>query len=156
LISEKESDAIIAAKQTNRRLENGDFRNERAGWNAEEAGDAFGVFRQGDTMMVTSFGVKREASQGRIYQCFMVPDAPAELRFFVHGGQDPQALYVALWARERLIYRVTGKNDNEPFEVRWDLSGLKGETVTLEIRDAKSGPWGFIGAHGFEVLELKK
>jgi hypothetical protein len=106
--------------------------------------------------MITSYGSKQEASQGRGYQCFTVPDAPVELKFFVHGGQDPQALYVALWARDRLIHRVTGKNDNEPFEVRWDLSGLKGQAVTLEIRDAKAGAWGFIGAHGFEILESRQ
>jgi hypothetical protein len=156
VITQKESDSINAAKQSDRRPQNGDVRDGLAGWSAEDAGDAFVVFPQGDQTMITSYGSKQEASQGRIYQCFTVPDAPAELTFFVHGGQDPQALYVALWAGERLIYRVTGKNDNEPFEVRWGLSGLKGQTLTLEIRDAKDGPWGFIGVHGFEVLENQK
>jgi hypothetical protein len=155
-ISPKEFGAITAAKQAGRRLENGDFHDGLTGWNAEDAGGAFRVFRGGDKMMITSYGSKQDASQGRIYQCFAVPDVPAELKFFVHGGQDPQALYVALWARERLIHRVTGKNSNEPFEARWGLSGLKGQVVTLEIRDEKAGAWGFIGAHGFEVLETKK
>jgi hypothetical protein len=154
-ITQKESESIHAAKQSGRRLQNGDFRDGLTGWSTEDAGGAFSVFRLGDQMMITSYGPKQEASQGRVYQCFTIPDA-AELKFFVHGGQDPEALYVALWAGERLIYRVTGRNDNEPSEVRWDLSELKSQTVTLEIRDAKAGAWGFIGAHGFEVLEHKQ
>jgi len=144
--------AINAARQAGRRLENGDFHDGLTGWNLEEAGDAFRVVCQDDQAMVTSYGPEKEVCQGRIYQCFTVPDAPTTLRFFVHGGRDAQALVVALWARGERIDRVTGKNDNEPFEVRWDLSNWKGQTVTLEIRDEKQGPWGFIGAHGFELL----
>jgi len=67
------------------------------------------------------------------------------------GGEISDTLE-ALWAGEQRIDRVTGKNDNHPFEVRWDLPKWKGQTVTLEIRDEKQGPWGFIGAHGFELL----
>jgi len=144
--------AIESARQAGRRLENGDFHDGLTDWNLEDGNDAFRVFRRDDQPMVTSYGPVKEACQGRIYQCFTVPDAPTTLRFFVHGGHDPRALVVALWAGEQRIDRVTGKNDNHPFEVRWDLPKWKGQTVTLEIRDEKQGPWGFIGAHGFELL----
>jgi hypothetical protein len=148
--------AIEFARQAGRRLENGDFHDGLTGWNVEDGNDAFRIFRRNDQPMVTSYGPDKEACRGRIYQCFTVPDAPTTLRFFVHGGRDAQARVVALWARGERIDRVTGKNDNAPFEVRWDLSNWKGQTVTLEIRDEKQGPWGFIGAHGFELLPLEE
>ena len=92
-------------------------------------------------------------TRGRVSQCFLVPAEARELRFFLHGGSDRQRLYVALWQGAEPWRRMTGRNDNTPFEVRWDVKPLRGKVVTLEVVDESTGPWGFIGAHGFRLVK---
>jgi hypothetical protein len=117
----------------------------------EGSKSAFGVFALGDNMAVTSFGLRKDAETGRLSQTFTVPKTARTLRFFVHGGCDPASLYVALGRGNTLLGRVTGKNDNTPFEVRWDITSARGATVTLEVVDQNQGPWGFITVHGFRI-----
>ncbi len=77
-------------------LQNGDFRNRLEGWTVEGSQTAFFVFALGDNMAVTSWGVRKDAETGRLSQTFTVPRNARTLRFFVHGGNDPASLYVAL------------------------------------------------------------
>ena len=132
-------------------LQNGDFRNRLEGWTVEGSQTTFFVFAHGDKMAVTSWGVRKDAETGRLSQTFTVPRNARTLRFFVHGGYDPASLYVALRRGDELIGRVTAKNDNTPFEVRWDITSARGAAVTLEVVDQNQNPWGFIAVHGFRI-----
>ncbi len=139
--------AMVEAQGGN--LENGDFRQGLDSW--EKEGDAahFNVFQQGDQMAVSTYGPGKDRDQGRLFQCFRVPENARELDFFLHGGSDAQKVYVALWKGEKLLRKMTARDSNIPFEIKWDVSGLQGQAVTLEICDFSSRQWGFIGAHGF-------
>ena len=98
---------------------------------------------------LTTYGANKEADRGRLYQCFEVPVNATELQFSLSGGADAANLYVALWEGERLFRKMTARNDNAPFRVRWNVEALRGKFVTLEIVDNKTGPWGFLTAEGF-------
>ncbi|HQU44822.1 MAG TPA: hypothetical protein PK867_18550, partial [Pirellulales bacterium] len=58
----------------------------------------------------------------------------------------------ALWHGPQLYRRLTARNDNTPFRVGWDVVPLRGKTVTLEIVDNSTAPWGFVGVQGFALL----
>jgi hypothetical protein len=47
---------------------------------------------------------------------------------------------------------MTGRNDNTPFRVSWDVKPLRGQVVTLEVVDASTDTWGFIGVQGFALV----
>jgi hypothetical protein len=155
-VKDPEQQEAAEATRTGRRLTNGDFTQGLAGWKAEGGAKAFRTFpRAAGGMALTTYGAGKEDDTGRLYQCFVVPQTAAALRFFLHGGCDPDRLHVALWQGDRLRRRMTARDDNDPFEVRWDVAPLRGDTVTLEVVDDRAGPWGFIGAHGFALLDEK-
>jgi len=144
-----------AAAKVGRPLTNGDFHDGLAGWQTEGKAKSFRTFTLGKDTALTTFGKNKEADTGRLYQCFQVPAAAAELRFALQGGADAQKVYVALWHQDRLYRKMTARNDNTPFRVQWDVKPLRGEVVTLEIVDQSSAPWGFIGVQGFALVEKK-
>lgn len=151
-IPDKETKQIEAATKSHRRLANGDFAEGLTGWRLEGGAKDFWLYETPKETALTTYGAQKDVDQGRIYQCFKVPGSASALRFYLCGGCDPRRLYVALWDGDRLWRRMTARNDNAPFEVRWNVEPLRGRTVTLEIVDRKDGPWGFIGAYGFAVL----
>lgn len=167
-LSPVERQALRAVAQQARTLRNGDFAKALDGWTSEGGADNFRVFdlppaspatagaAQKDPpprrSALSTFAAKGDRDQGRLHQSFVVPADAEELRFFVHGGADASRVSVRLWRGESLWRWTSGRNDNDPFEVRWDLAPLRGEVVTLEIVDASSEPWGFIGIHGIEVI----
>ncbi|MFN0059904.1 MAG: hypothetical protein ACKVX7_15710 [Planctomycetota bacterium] len=147
------AEAAVAARadREQRALKNGDFTQGLDGWIAEDGADQFLVYGGRGAGRLSSFGKKGDDNVGRLYQCFLVPDDALELRFFVHGGYDPGQLAIELWDGPRAHRRMTGRCDNLPFEVRWELTSLRGRIATLAIVDNLTTPWGFIGAHGFEL-----
>ena len=138
-------------------IKNGDFSSGLNGWEAEDGGANFLVFKwkSGKFMALSTYGPgagRREAITGRLFQKSTIPQDADKLEFFVHGGKGP-ALYIALTHKDRTHFRVTGRSDNSRFRVAWDISPLRGEIVTLEIVDRSTGPWGFIGADGFRIIK---
>jgi hypothetical protein len=143
--------AAADAARSGRPLTNGNFAAGLDGWQAEGGAGAFRTFRQGTETALSTFGKNKDADTGRLYQCFKVPSEAAELRFSLHGGADARTTYIALWHGARLHRRMTGRNDNTPFRVAWDVAPLRGEVVTLEIVDNSTAAWGFLGVQGFAL-----
>jgi hypothetical protein len=150
-VPKAEAAATAEAGRTGRALTNGNFADGLDGWQAEGGAGGFRTFARGRVMALTTCGKNKEADTGRLYQCFKVPADATQLRFALHGGANSQETYVALWEGRRLHRRMTGRNDNTPFVVAWDLVPLRGKVVTLEIVDESKGPWGFIGIEGFTL-----
>lgn len=155
-VSTAEHTRWVEAKKSKRALTNGDFASGLDGWTYEPLEDAsesppFRVFETGGERRLTTF-VGGDGDQGRLSQCFRVPKDAKHLRFFLHGGCDPKRLQVNLWSGERLVRSMTGRDTNDPVELRWSLESVRDEVVTLEIVDRSTGAWGFIGVHGFEVV----
>jgi|GEM_PF-203169 len=136
----------------------GDGANGLTGWTLDGGAAAFRLFTpparadRPDERALTTFGTGRDADQGRVHQSFVVPQDATSLRLFVHGGADARAVAVRLWRGTTLWRWTSGRDDNDPFEVRWDVAPLRGECVTLEIVDQSTAPWGFIGVHGIELI----
>ena len=142
-------------------IENMDFSDGIAGW--EATGDAafFSVFRDGlaggrwtVTTAARSGPHLMDKATGTLSQVFKVPDDAVALRFFVHGGRKA---YVRLWDRQVLLASVTGVDSNSVrVPVSWDLVPHRGNVVRLSIEDpsVESG-WGFIGSSGFDVVTLR-
>lgn len=152
----EESAQILDAAKVGRPLTNGLFRAGLDGWQQEGGASSFRTVPQEDEISLTTYGKNKEADTGRLYQCFQVPKDASELRFFLRGGADFQRTYVALWHGERERRRMTARESNVSFQVRWDLKPLRGQVVTLEIVDESTGPWGFIGVDGFTLLGDKQ
>jgi hypothetical protein len=154
-VAKAEELQAAAAAKTSRTLRNGDFLAGLDGWQIERGAGSFRTIPVGKETALTTCGPGKETDTGRIYQCFQVPHEASELAFFLHGGSDSQRVYVALWQGIRLCRRMTARDSNTPFEVRWDVRPLRGQVVTLEIVDESTEPWGFLGAHGF-TLRIEK
>jgi hypothetical protein len=150
-----EAEAAATAARVSRRLTNGDFRADLEGWRIEGGAESFRTVTCGKESGLTTFGKNREADTGRLYQCFKVPGNATTLRFSLHGGADARKTYVALWHGDRLYRKMTGRNDNTPFRVQWDVRPLRGEVVTLEIVDESTAAWGFIGVQGLVLVDAK-
>ncbi len=147
--------AAAEAARSSRPLTNGDFTSGLEGWLTEGGGTSFRTVAQGQEMTLTTLGKSGDADTGRLYQCFRIPADATELRFALAGGADAGKLYVALWHGDRLWRRMTGRDDRTPFRVRWDVTPLRGEVVTLEIVDRSSAAWGHLSVAGI-LLAGKK
>jgi hypothetical protein len=150
-VSTEEQSLQRNTAETSRELVNGDFRSGFDAWRLQGGAGSFRILGTGSERILTTFGSRRDADTGRIYQCFQVPADAEVLRFMLHGGCDARKTYVALWHGEKLCRRMTARNDNTPFEVRWNVSSLRRAVVTLEVVDDSAKPWGFIGVHGFAI-----
>lgn len=148
-VSDAEKAALQSAMTTGRKLTDGDFSAGLTGWEKEGGADKFRVVSQETGPQLTTFGTNKEAEQGRLYQCFQVPADAVALRFRMSGGVDAAHLYVALWSGDRLVRKMTARDDNVAFGVRWSVENLRGQFVTLEIVDKKAGPWGFLAVEAF-------
>jgi hypothetical protein len=146
-----EETAAADAARTARPLTGGDFASGLDGWQVEGGARGFRTFGGGKETGLTTFGKNRDADTGRLYQCFKVPADAAGLRFSQSGGASARTR-VALWHRDRLCRWMTGRNDNTPFEVKWDVTALRGEVVTLEIVDESTAAWGFLAVGGFALV----
>lgn len=154
-VSPAEKDLLACAGTSGRQLTNGDFSNGLAGWETADGAGLFRILRTASETTLTTYGASKEADQGRLYQCFQVPANAAELRFRMSGGADSANLVVALWEGSRLLRKMTARNDNAPFQVRWDVTALRSKFVTLEIVDHKTGSWGFLAVTGFVFVPEK-
>lgn len=137
-------------------LVNGNFdTGDLTGWTSE--GDPFTVVRNRDGMpRVTSRTPdKSDAARGRLYQSFQVDALTKALTFQIHGGDA----VVKLTHPQRGTVRMTrgrssGPPATEPETIAcWNLEQYAGETMTIEIVDDLTGPWGFVGAGGFRFLD---
>ncbi|MCW3054351.1 MAG: hypothetical protein JWN14_3521, partial [Chthonomonadales bacterium] len=149
MVSDAEKRLLQSATTSNRQLTNGDFSNGLTGWEREEGAANFRIPPSDTATALTTYGANKEADRGRLFQCFQVPTNATELQFKLSGGADSANLYVALWDGNRLVRKMTARNDNAPFQVRWNIETLRGKTITLEIVDHKTGPWAFLAAGGF-------
>jgi hypothetical protein len=154
-VPKEEAAAAAEAAKASRPLTNGNFTAGLKGWRAEGGAGEFRTFALGKAMALTTFGKNKDADTGRLYQCFRVPATATELQFTLHGGADARKTYVALWEGTRLHRRMTARDDNTPFRVRWDVVPLRGKVVTLEIVDKSTAPWGFIGVGGFTLASRR-
>jgi hypothetical protein len=150
-VSKAEEEVAAEAARINRPLTNGDFTNGLDGWHTEGGGNAFRTQREGKETTLTTSSKNGERDTGRLYQCFRVPTDARELRFTLSGGADASKLRVALWQGDRLYRRMTARNDRAPFQVRWDVTPLRGEVVTLEVVDESTAAWGFLSVAGFAL-----
>gem|GEM_PF-713374 len=149
--SDTERTAVEEAKRESRRFVNGDFADKLTGWRLEGGATSFRIYDEGYEKALTTFGAGKDADTGRLAQSFKVPDGASELRFWLHGGFNPEQTYVALWSGNQLYRTATGRDDNSPFLVRWDITPLRDETVTFEIVDECKRGWGFIGVHSIAL-----
>ena len=154
-VTEAEKRLLQSATTNHRQLTNGDFSNGLTGWETEGDAANFRIQTSGAATALTTYGANKEADRGRLFQCFQVPSTATELQFKMSGGADSASLYVALWDGTHLIRKMTARNDNAPFQVRWNIEAHRGKTITLEIVDHKIGPWGFLAAEGFAFLPEK-
>ncbi len=150
-LSKEEKASEREAAETGRSLVNGDFTAGLDGWKPKGGARSFRRFGGVGGMGLTTFGSNGDADTGRLSQCFQVPSDADELRFNLSGGSDARRTHVALWHGAILWRWMTARNDNTPFQVRWDVSRLRGEVVTLEIVDESTNPWGFIGVQEFAI-----
>lgn len=151
-LSLPEREAINEAERTGRPLANGDFSKGLDGWSVEGGAGAFRTFARGAQQALTTFGDHQDADTGRLFQCFKIPDDATTLTFKLHGGANREKTYVALRHGNYRHAQMTAKNDNTPFQVRFLLTPLRGEVVTLEIVDSSTDGWGFIGAEDFRIV----
>jgi WD40 repeat protein len=154
-VTPAETEHFNEAVKTSRSLTNGNFAAGLDGWQTDGGAKDFRTFPLGTVKGLTTFGSNKEATTGRLYQCFRIPDDAIELQFSIHGGADSQKTYVALRNGKFLVRRAIAKNDNTPFRVSWNVMSLRGTVVTLEIVDESPFAWGFIGAHGFTLTRDK-
>ncbi len=145
----------LAAARDSRSLINGDFSDGLKEWLTEGGAKDFQVVKQGMQATLTTAGPQQLADTGRLYQYFKVPAEAVELQFSVHGGADSEQTHVALWHGTELKHRVSGRNDNSPFQVSWNVMSLRGDIVSLEIVDHSLSDWGFIGVQGFKLVSQK-
>lgn len=120
------------------------------GW--QQQGDRFTSGRRDDgSWFVCSYvAPKGDAVQGRIWREFDVPATATELRGFVLGGTET----VELWCGDDRVRCTRGPRTNDrETAFRWNLEGLRGATVRLQIADGSSAPWGFVTVHGLELVE---
>jgi hypothetical protein len=154
-LSKEETAVERKGAETQRSLVNGNFVAGLNGWRLRGGARLFRRFGGAGGMGLTTFGENGDADTGRISQCFQVPIDADELRFNLSGGSDARRTYVALWHGAKLWRWMTARNDNTPFQVRWDVSSLRGEAVTLEVVDESINPWGFIGVQEFAIGSRK-
>ena len=139
------------------KLTNGDFGGwgdcQLGGW--QSLGDTFGVFKGNDgrCRMTTFTATKGDNTMGALFQDFTVDATTKAIRFLVHGGEAT----VRLHRGTDIVRETRGRSGHEPrnspdTRVCWQLSEYAGETLRIAIFDGKTGPWGFIGATGFELL----
>lgn len=147
--------AIAEAVKKSRPLINDDFTAGLDGWQIEGGAKGFRTYNDGKVMALTTFGKKKEGDTGRLSQSFKIPADASYLCFALHGGEDKQKVYVALWQGDRLYRKMTSRNDNTPFRVVWDVASLRGEVVTLEVVDESTDAWGFIGIQEIAVVAKK-
>ena len=138
-------------------LQNPNFDQGLQGWQSLGDGNTFGVFTQGGRNRVTTFTAQKgDNALGAIFQDFTVDAATKAIRFLVHGGEGT----VRLHRGEEVVRETRGRSGhaarNPPAPetiVCWNLGEYAGDTLRIAIFDGKTGPWGFIGATGFEFLK---
>lgn len=123
------------------------------GW--QGLGDPFGVFRGEDNRcrMTTFTTAKGDNAQGALFQDFTVDCNTKALRFLVHGGEAT----VRLHRGNQIVRETRGRSGHAPRNspdtiVCWQLAEFAGDRLRVAIFDGKTGPWGFVGATGFEFL----
>ncbi len=146
-----EAAATLDAARIARPLTNGDFTSGFDGWQREGDTSLFQLVPSEDKVTLITDANHKEAHAGRLYQCFKIPDNASELQFTLQGGADYRHAAVVLWRGGRLYRKMTARNDDIPFRVRWNVKPLRGEVVTLEIVDDGTIPVGSIGVHGFTL-----
>lgn len=139
-------------------LVNGGFLDGLRGWDLR--GDASRFYVADDVSndsrrsIVTWVGASNELGNratGSVSQTFVVPDDAVALRFVVSGGHA----YVRLReANDNVVEEVTAADSNDShIPVSWDLTGRRGQSVTLAIEDdIATDAWGFIASTGFDVI----
>jgi hypothetical protein len=150
-VAVEEAEQIKAATKGNAPLTNGDFSAGLTGWRCDAGAKEFQVLDLDKHKTLRTYGPRKEANMGRVYQCFKVPSEASELRFYLAGGCDRERLYVALWDGKRLWRRMTGGGGDRFFEVHWDAKPLRGRTVTLEIVDRAKDPGGHLAVQAFAI-----
>jgi len=150
VVPDSEILAIESATRDARSLQNGNFRHGLEDWKVEDGTTAFRLFDINGERAITTYAAQKEVDRGRMFQCFKVPMNARELEFQLHGGSGPQT-YASMWKNQQLFCKMSARDDNTPFRVAWDLSSIRGKSVTLEIIDDSTQPCGFIGAHGFQL-----
>lgn len=119
------------------------------GWKA--TGDAFATWqrRDGSWELTTYVDPAGDAATGSLSQTINVPANVSELRCVLSGGTESIRL-----VREGEVVRESrgpGANDAERL-VRWRIQDYRGESLTIEIVDESTQPWGFLTVRAIELL----
>jgi hypothetical protein len=112
---------------------------------------AYGVRQSVSTYVrdTTSAQVE-DAATGALAQLFTVPEDATALRFNVSGGR---AARVYLAEGNTQLYAISGNNDASLKRcVSWNLTAHRGQSLRLVIEDQATGPYGFIGTSGFDLI----
>lgn len=93
---------------------------------------------------VNSFSAEGgDAATGRLVSAEF-PIVGERMRLLVGGGRDPERLRVSLLVDGQIRFSETGNNFETLGRREWDLAGLRGKLVRLEIVDDAVGNWGHI------------
>jgi hypothetical protein len=136
-------------------LVNGDFSRGLEGWTLYGDATKFPVTQDPANDMrwtVSTRVADSPTAVGSVSQDFVVPDDALVLRFNVWGGTGTVQLRDANGGR---LESVTGtESEDRRVPVSWDLSGRRGQTLTLIIADelATDARWSYVNATGFDVI----
>jgi hypothetical protein len=139
-------------------LLNGDFTQGLRGWIA--TGDASKFIIGADansfnrtflTTWISASDGNGDIAKGTVSQRFSVPPDALALRFLVSGGHAHVRLRNGAGS---VINDVTGVDSNAiHVPVSWDLSGHRGENLTIAIEDDLDvSGWSFVAVLGFDVV----
>jgi len=137
-------------------LVNGDFSRGRNGWSATGDGARFLVAVDQGNAGLPSLSTSPDgrnsggSARGTLSQTFSVPSDALGLHFVVSGGHAHVRLKDASGAT---LEDCTGRDSDLHVPVSWDLSGRRGQQLTLAIEDdVGSGDWAFIRVSGFDLI----
>ena len=147
------SSEIPAIEPVEYGIDNGDFSDELNSWKLEGGATDFQIFRlPSGERALTTFGAKQEYT-GRVYQSFVVPPNAHSLSFFVHGTSR-SSVFVALKSDDESFHKAHGPGHDSAVRVVWDIRPLREKRVTLEVVDYEGEQFGYVGVHGFRVLNV--
>ncbi len=68
-----------------------------------------------------------------------------EVQFLIGGGSHAGKTCMNLLVDGKVVRSATGRNNNQMFVTRWDVSEFRGKNAILEVVDDHRGGWGNVG-----------
>ncbi|MFI5893501.1 GH32 C-terminal domain-containing protein [Actinoplanes sp. NPDC051513] len=103
-------------------------------------------FGQHGTSHVWGFRTAGDAATGTLTSSPFQLSGSGQVSFLLGGGNDATNLYVALVRAGdgAILFRATGRNEENYQRVSWDASAQLGQTLSLRVVDNATGGWGHL------------